>query len=119
MQTYERYYSQTSGHRFRAKNDVQYAFAYSHYVVENADIKSKVYDGKKFGAYVPYLNFESALKNYLEPYFFFPFSQKYLWLCMNAGTSPQDPNYQKIRNQGISSDYTISKLRTKSRGDRT
>ena len=45
MQTYGRYYSQTSGHRFRAKNDVQYAFAYFHYVNENNAIKSKVYDG--------------------------------------------------------------------------
>ena len=102
--TYKRFYNQTSGHRFRAKNDVQYAFAYSHYVIENDLIKSTVYDGKKFGAYIPVSNFLNAMKNYLQPSFLFPYSQKYLWLCNNAGTSPQDSNYQKIRIQGTGSD---------------
>ena len=99
--TIPRFYNQTSGHRFRAKNDIQYAFLYSHYVIENDLIKSTVYDGKKFGAYIPAV---SAMKNYLQPSFIFPYSQKYLWLCNQAGTSPKDSNYQKIRNQGTGSD---------------
>jgi len=102
-----RFYNQTSGHRFRAKNDVQYAFMYSHYVIENEDIKSTIYNGKKFGTYIPVTNFENALKNYLSPSFFFPFSQKYLWLCNNAGTSPQDSNDQKIRNQVLNWYHSI------------
>ena len=103
-----RFYNQTSGHRFRAKNDIQYAFLYSHYVIENDLIKSTVYDGKKFGAYIPAV---SAMKNYLQPSFLFPYSQKYLWLCNQAGSgsSPQDSNYQKIRNQGAGSDSFSTK----------
>jgi len=96
-----RFYNQTSGHRFRAKNDVQYAFAYFHYVTENNLIKSTVYNGKKFGAYIPGSNFAHAMKNFLQPSFLFPYSQKYLWLCNNAGVSPQDSNYPEIRIQVI------------------
>ena len=104
IKTYERFYNQTSAHRFRTKNDVQYAFAYHHYVIETDAIKSTVYDGVKFGAYIPDINFENALQDYLKPNFFFPYSQKYLWICMNAGTSEQDSNSQRIRHQGIGSD---------------
>ena len=101
--TCERFYNQTSGHRFRAKNDVQYAFAYNHYVIENDLIKSTVFDEKSYGAYIPSVNFEDSLKNYLQPKFFFPFYQKYLWICMQAGTSPENPNGEVIRNQGTGS----------------
>jgi len=88
-----RFYNQTSGHRFRAKNDIQYAFLYNHYIIENDLIKSTVYDGKKFGVYIPAV---SAMKNYLQPSFIFPYSQQYLWLCNQAGT--ENSNYQKTRN---------------------
>ena len=108
MRTKERFYNQTSGHRCRAKNDVQFAFAYYHYVIENDVIKSTIHEGKKFGAYVPASNFKNALKDYLKPGFLFPFSQKYLWLCMQAGTTEQEPSYQKVRNQGIGSDLIYS-----------
>ena len=101
--TWERFYNQTSGHRFRAKNDVQYAFAYNHYVIENDFIKSTVFDEKSYGAYIPSVNFEDSLKNYLQPKFFFPFYQKFLWICMQAGTSPENPNGEAIRNQGTGS----------------
>ena len=96
-------YNQISGHRFRAKNDIQYAFLYYHYIIENDLIKSTVYDGKKFGVYIPAI---SAMKNYLQPSFLFPYSQKYLWLCNQAGT--ENSNYQKTRNQGTGSDSSKS-----------
>ena len=73
-------------------------------IFENDSIKSTVYDGKKYGAYIHVTNYENDMKNYLQPSFLFPYSQKYLWLCNNAGTSPQDSNYQKIRGQGTGSD---------------
>ena len=96
-------YNITSSHRLRAKNDVQFAFAYYHYVNEQKKYKTKIFEvtahqnfsvfsvswkdpiveqseAENFGAYI-YVddNFDQVrlkLRQVYQPSFLFPYQYK-------------------------------------------
>ena len=49
---FEREYNITSSHRLRAKNDVQFAFAYYHYMVENDKYPTITLEADNVGSYI-------------------------------------------------------------------
>ena len=104
----EKEYEITSGHRFRSKNDIQFAFAYFHYLNEwNSNLlpQNTIENGEHYGVYIGLRpdGLKQTLENYLKPNFFLPYKygSKYLWICVNDNLDPDHPDFPYAINLGI------------------
>lgn len=93
-------YELTSSHRTRAKNDLQLAFTYMHYVAEQPKFNTTVITANRYGLY-GYLNnniykVRQLLNNMFEAGTFFGHRSQGLWLCINDGMDPTHSDYKLI-----------------------
>lgn len=92
----------TSSHRTRAKNDVQLAFSYFHYLNEQEKFNKTVLDGNRYGLYA-YVNdnifhVRNLLNQIFRPSWLFETKSAGFWLCVNDGMDPDHPDHVQIRS---------------------
>jgi len=98
---FAREYNITSAHRLRAKNDVQFAFAYYHFLVESDSYSTVTKEAENYGSYIfvddHYDEVKRKLRQVYQPSFLFPYRHAKLWLCVNDGMNPNHPDNLKIK----------------------
>ena len=115
-------YDITSSHRFRTKNNIQFAFAYFHYLNEwNSSLPSQntIENGEQYGVYIGLDHglkpggLKQTLENYLKPNFFLPYKYglKYLWVCLNDGLVEDHPDFPDAINLGIILKFSMGRGR--------